>query len=185
MKKLILMAVAATLTLNLVACAGGTKNQVNPTPDTSQSQDKDKETVSIQAYMGQVKGKVGNDLTVSLGKLIIENGGGDSQAMMIDENGNQVPVEGDFDMDSASATIMIPMPDDAGAEDGEQTTGAGEIEKLPIEFTGEVREFTIPAGVKILNGVGKEVTLDAVTKGSLVQLIINESTGVVESLMVF
>lgn len=32
--------------------------------------------------------------------------------------------------------------------------------------------------------MGKEVSFDNVTKGSLVQLIVNETTGVVESLMV-
>lgn len=183
MKKLILMAVAATLTLNLVACTGETSSAKNPTPDVSQSQNQ--ETASMQTYMGQVSRKVGNDITLSLGKLILENDGGESQSMMIDENGNQVPVEGDFGSDTADVTIMIPAPDDHDAEGNQNTGSSGEIEKLPIEFTGEVREFTIPAGVKIMNTVGKEVTLDAVSKGSLVQLIVNESTGVVESLMVW
>lgn len=47
-----------------------------------------------------------------------------------------------------------------------------------------MREFTVPAGAKITNAMGKEVSFDNVTKGSLVQVIINETTSVVERLMV-
>lgn len=79
---------------------------------------------------------------------------------------------------------MVPMPDDASGSGEEGSTGDAPAEQLPIEFTGEVREFTIPAGAKITNAIGKEVSFDNVTKGSLVQLIVNETTGVVESLMV-
>ena len=79
---------------------------------------------------------------------------------------------------------MIPMPDDAAGGETENGTGDASAEQLPIEFTGEVREFTIPAGAKITNAMGKEVSFDNVTEGSLVQLIVNETTGVVESLMV-
>lgn len=39
-------------------------------------------------------------------------------------------------------------------------------------------------GAKITNAMGKEVSFDNVTKGSLVQVIINETTSVVERLMV-
>ena len=74
-------------------------------------------------------------------------------------------------------------PDDAaGSASGDTTTAPAE--QLPIEFTGEVREFTVPAGAKITNTMGKEVSFDQVTKGSLVQLIVNETTGMVERLMV-
>ena len=79
---------------------------------------------------------------------------------------------------------MIPAPDDAAGGGTEGSTEDAPAEQLPIEFTGEVREFTIPAGAKITNAMGKEVSFDNVTKGSLVQLIVNETTGVVEHLMV-
>ena len=77
---------------------------------------------------------------------------------------------------------MVPVPDDA--TDGGAEGSMGDAEQLPIAFTREGREYTIPAGAKITNAMGKEVSLDNVTKGSLVQLIVNESTGVVEHLMV-
>lgn len=175
MKKITLLAVATILTLSLAACSTNTHT------DTSALNKA--EPPKMQVYMGQVKDIVGNDVTLSLGNLMIENDGGDNQAMMVDENGNQIPVEGDISPDPGSQMVLIPMPDDS--ENSGDTTEGGEIEKLPIEFTGDVRDFTIPAGAKILNGVGKEITLDSVKKGSLVQLIINESSGVVESVMVW
>ena len=55
--------------------------------------------------------------------------------------------------------------------------------KLPHNFY-RGRAITIPAGAKITNAMGKEVSFDNVTKGSLVQLIVNETTGVVQQLMV-
>jgi len=102
---------------------------------------------------------------------------------MIDENGNQIPVEGDLGAETSSLTVMIPMTEDP--DETEASTGESVIEKLPIEFTGEVRDFTIPAGAKIVTGTGEEVSLDSISKGSLIQLIVNETTGIVESVMVW
>lgn len=183
MKKIILM-VATTLTLSLVACSGKTDSVKGPSPTPMTSQPENQENAKILTYLGEVSGKVGNDITLSIGKLILENEGGDSQSYMVDENGNQVPVEGDMGDNAGGETIMIPMPEDTGVDEGD-SEGGGEIEKLPIEFTGEVREFSIPAGAKIVNAAGKETTLDSIKKGSLVQLIWNETSGVVESVMVW
>ncbi|GMQ61484.1 hypothetical protein [Vallitalea maricola] len=183
MKKIILMAVAATLVLTLAACSNGANNSSKPNPQPESSQGEQEQTAKIQTYIGEVKDKVGNDITLSVGNLILENENGDGQGMMIDENGNQVPIEGGIGDNAGGQTIMIPAPDDGGA-DGNSTDGS-EIEKLPIEFTGEVRDFTIPAGAKVINAMGKETTLDSIKKGSLVQLIINETSGVVESVMVW
>lgn len=105
---------------------------------------------------------------------------------MKDENGNQEvrPKDDDVFDGQDVATVIVPMPDDAAGDAAAGETGNAPAEKLPIEFTGEVREFTIPAGAKITNALGKEVSFDNVTKGSLVQLIVNETTGVVERVMV-
>lgn len=185
MKKVILLLVAGTLALSLVACTGETNNvkDLNSTPDLSQSEKQ--ETASIKTYMGQISGKLGNEITLSIGKLILENDSGDNQTMMIDENGNQIPVEGGFGGDADGDIVMIPMPDDSGDEADGNAAGGGEIEKLPIEFTGEIKEFIIPAGANIVNVLGRETTLDSIKVGSLVQIIINETSGVVESIMVW
>lgn len=166
MKKMIATAAALTLAFALTACSGQQPQSPAESPSTAPAQTETasgsaEETAAIQSYMGQVSDKVGNDITVSLGEIVLDSGDG-----------------------AGEVTIMVPMPEDAAGEGGEDSPADAPAEQLPIEFTGEVREFTIPAGAKITNAMGKEVSFDNVTKGSLVQLIVNETTGVVEHLMV-
>lgn len=188
MKKLIVTAVALTMTLALAACSGEQTKVPEETGSSAPAQNENssasaENTATIQSYMGQVSNKVGNDITVSLGELVLDDSDGSGESYYVDENGEMHPMDNSADTGSGGElTIMVPVPDDAAAEGAEDNIG--EAEQLPIAFTGEVREFTIPAGAKITNAMGKEVSLDNVTKGSLVQLIVNESTGVVEHLMV-
>lgn len=189
MKKLIVTTLALTLTFSLAGCS---KEQTKTPYEAGNSAPTQTENPSgsagdaatIQSYMGQVSDKVGNNITVSLGEIVLDNGDGSGETYYVDENGESRPSDGNDVGTGDGATIMIPMPDDAAGAEAENNTGSAPAEQLPIEFTGEVREFTIPAGAKITNAMGKEISFDNVTKGSLVQLIVNETTGVVESLMV-
>ncbi|HIX05790.1 MAG TPA: hypothetical protein H9865_06780 [Candidatus Fournierella pullicola] len=142
--------------------------------------------MKIASYMGQVSDKVGNDITLSLGEIVLDSSEGSDEVAYVDENGNQEirPRDDEAFAGENTTTIIVPMPDDAAESGTDESAGNAPAEQLPIEFTGEVRDFTIPAGAKITNAMGKEVSLDAVNKGSLVQVIVNETTGVVEHLMV-
>ena len=191
MKKLIVTALAFTLTFALAACSGGqTKSPAgagsSAPAQTENSSGSAGDVATIQSYMGQVSDKVGNDITVSLGEIVLDSSEGSGEAVYVDENGNQEirPIDEDAFSGENTMTVVVPMPEDAGEGGSDGSTGDAPAEQLPIEFTGEVREFTIPAGAKITNAMGKEVSFDNVTKGSLVQLIVNETTGVVEHLMV-
>lgn len=180
MKKWIATTVVLALTIALTACSG---SQTKASDETGNSASAG-ETATIQSYMGQVSDKVGNDITVSLGEIVLDSGDGAGETYYVDENGETRPMDGSDNDAAGDVTIMIPVPDDAAGEEIEDSTENAPAEQLPIEFTGEVREFTIPAGAKITNAMGKEIGFDNVTKGSLVQLIVNETTGVVENLMV-
>ena len=183
MKKRIVTVLALTLTFALVACSGGqTKTPESSVPEQTDTSSGD--TAAIQSYMGQVSDKVGNDITVSLGEIVLDSGDGSGESYYVDENGEPRPSDGNDVGAGDGAMIMVPAPDDAAGDGTEGSAGAAPAEQLPIEFTGEVREFIIPAGAKITNAMGKEVSFDNVTKGSLVQLIVNETTGVVQQLMV-
>lgn len=189
MKKLIVTALALTLTFALAACSGGQTKAPNGAGSSAPTQTENSsgsagDAATIQSYMGQVSDKVGNDITVSLGEIVLDSGDGSGETYYVDENGETRPADGNDAGAGDGAMIMIPMPDDAAGDGTEGSAADAPAEQLPIEFTGEVREFTIPAGAKITNAMGKEVSFDNVTKGSLVQLIVNETTGVVESLMV-
>ena len=190
MKKLCMTAAVLSLIFALTACSGGQKTPAE-TGSSAPAQTDDSaasagEAATIQSYMGQVSDKVGNDITVSLGEIVLDSGEGSDEVAYVDENGNQEirPRDDEAFTGEGSTTTIVPMPEDAAGEGSEGAAGDAPAEQLPIEFTGEVREFTIPAGAKIINAMGKEVSFDNVTKGSLVQLIVNETTGVVESLMV-
>ena len=74
MKKLIITALALTLTFALAACSG----EQTKIPDRSgsstftQSENSSgsaEDAATIQSYMGQVSDKVGNDIAVSLGEM--------------------------------------------------------------------------------------------------------------------
>lgn len=189
MKKLIVTVVTLALVFALAACSGEQVKSPDGAGASAPSQSENssgsaENTAAIQSYMGQVSDKVGNDITVSLGEMVLDSGDSSGETYYVDENGETRPADGNDVGAGEGATIMVPMPDDAAGDGTESSTGDAPAEQLPIEFTGEVREFTIPAGAKITNAMGKEVSFDHVTKGSLVQLIVNETTGVVESLMV-
>lgn len=189
MKKMIATAAALTLAFVLTACSGQQPQSPAESPSTAPAQTETAsgstvETAAIQSYMGQVSDKVGNDITVSLGEIVLDSGDRAGETYYVDENSETHAMEGGSEGGAGELTIMAPMPEDAAGEGGEDNPADAPAEQLPIEFTGEVREFTIPAGAKITNAMGKEVSFDNVTKGSLVQLIVNETTGVVEHLMV-
>lgn len=191
MKKRIVTALALSLTFALAACSGGQTKAPDGAGSSTSAQTENSsgsagDMAMIQSYMGQVSDKVGNDITVSLGEIVLDESEGSGEVAYVDENGNQEirPMDEDAFSGEDVTTIIVPMPQDAEEGGAEGSTGDAPAEKLPIEFTGEVREFTIPAGAKITNAMGKEVSFDNVSKGSLVQLIVNETTGVVEHLMV-
>ena len=191
MKKRIVAALALTLTFALAACSGGQGKAPDgaesfPPMQTEPSSGSTENSASIKSYMGQVSDKVGNDIALSLGEIVLDSSEGSDEVAYVDENGNQEirPKDDDAFAGENAMTIVVPMPEDAGEGEAEGSTEDAPAERLPIEFTGEVRDFTIPAGAKITNATGKEVSLDTVAKGSLVQVIVNETTGVVERLMV-
>lgn len=189
MNKLIVTAAVLTLAFALTACSGSQTSASNEVGSSSSAPSESssstaENTAEIQSYMGQVSDKVGNDITVSLGEIVLDSEEGSGETYYVDENGETHTMDSDDLGAGDGVTIMVPMPEDAAGDGAEDSTGDAPAEQLPIAFTGEVREFTIPAGAKITNSMGKEVSLDSVTKGSLVQLIVNETTGVVETLMV-
>lgn len=84
---------------------------------------------------------MGNDITISLGEIVLDSSEGSDEVAYVDENGNQEirPRDDNAFAGETMMTIVVPMPED----------GAGDS-----------------------------------AEGSLVQLIVNETTGVVERLMV-
>lgn len=66
----------------------------------------------IQSYMGQVSDKVGNEITVSLGEIVLDSSESSGEAVYVDENGNQEvrPKDDDAFDGQDVATVIVPMP---------------------------------------------------------------------------
>lgn len=146
MKHLIVTAVALTLIFTLSSCSGGQAKAPNALGSSASTQTESSsgsagDIAAVQSYMGQVSDKVGNDITISLGEIVLDSSEGSDEVAYVDENGNQEirPRDDNAFGGETTMTIVVPMPED----------GAGDS-----------------------------------AEGSLVQLIVNETTGVVERLMV-
>lgn len=184
MRKIILIAANAALALSLVACSTeSTTSPKDPTAQEQTNQSEEQNPKSVKTFLGQVSDKIGNDITLSLGTFVLDDSDSTGESFIYDGTGEPRPYDGEIDDASGGETLMVPMPDEENG-DGNNTS-AGKAEKLPIEFTGETKEFTIPAGAKTTNVSGKDVNFDVIKKGSFVQITVNENTGVVESIMVW
>lgn len=198
--KVYLTVAITAVALSFSACAADVDQAASVKPDTTNTikaqttEGTQQETSKIKIFVGSVSNKIGNDLTVSLGEFVMDKGSGDQQVMRVDENGVQTLVDGASTENEGGVVFMMPMPDGDAASEGSaggsgdpsggESASNGPIDKMPIEFTGEVKDFTIPAGASIVNAMGQEITLDQIVQGSIVQLIVDEATGVVERILV-
>lgn len=185
MKKMLITMMIFCMTLTMAACSSGQPQNVTDVSGTSSGDfSSGTETVKTVSYIGQVSDKVGNDITVSLGELILGNGSGSGAIYYIGENGNERRADMDEFKEIFGEVALVPIPGDDSGDGTDENTSDSSVGQIPINYMGEVCDFTIPAGAKITNSLGKEISFDNVTKGSLIQLMVNEETGVVESLMV-
>ena len=119
MKKLCMTAAVLSLIFALTACSGGQKTPAE-TGSSAPAQTDDSaasagEAATIHSYMGQVSDKVGNDITVSLGEIVLDSGEGSDEVAYVDENGNQEirPRDDEAFVGEGSTTTIVPMPEDA------------------------------------------------------------------------
>ncbi|MCI5774253.1 MAG: hypothetical protein MR210_06820 [Erysipelotrichaceae bacterium] len=169
MKKIIIL-------MMIVCLSACTNQESNVSTSITNNDDVSEEVVtSAKAYIGQISAMTGNSISLSVGEISIDENDQASETYIYDGSGDtRVASEEELRQESGMM-LMIP------AGDGEEATQ--EREKMPIVFTGEVLEFTIPAGAKITNALGKEVSFDQLKTGSLIQLIVNEQTAIVERII--
>ena len=190
MKKFMLMTTMVVLALSLAGCgaeaSSSSKTQEIPKQEKNQSEkvSTTQSPISEKKLFGQVSDIVGNDITLSLATFVDKGDEGGGESMIVDENGQMRPANESDKPSEGGEMIMIPMPDGEG-DDSDGDSQAGAIEKLPIEYTGETKELTIPAGAKITNLSGKEVSFDKIKKGTLLQVTVDESNDIVQKVVVW
>lgn len=200
MKKILMVTLAALLLLSLAACAApATPDDASAAP--SEAADAPSEGASASAdgsvdepqpaetLFGKVKSLVGNELTLDLAKQPEGSGapgeGGSYEDSIQSEGGVAVQAP------SISVTEKADAGDAAGGEAGgdgdvkvgyHAVDGSGNVTivnpdnmpKIDLEYTGETKELTIPAGLQIFDMMGKEVKMADLKEGNVLMIMQNE-----------
>ena len=146
MKKLMTLVLIATLALSLAACgAKGAGNQGG----MSGSQDASDQFALAgdeNSIYGKITNITGNEIEIAVAEK---------------------PTDDDSSGDELSGTPMTPNENDSPivADEIEDTTN-------DLEYTGDSKTFTIPAGVKITS-MGEEINLSSLKKGDVVSISVD------------
>lgn len=164
-----------------------------PTGEESPAPEGEVEALAGETVFGKVKNVVGNEVELELAKPPFEIGtpgddgsmggitgsasGATSQQVIVNENRDSAQLSEDAGASAEGGNDSVSFS--VATEDGVvQTFGGGENgEKMELEYTGESKSIIIPAGVEIVNMIGGETTMDAVKKGSVLMLTVDESSG--------
>ena len=148
MKKLktwIALLLVVIFAMSFTACGTGGTNGKGNSSDPSESGEQMAFSSADDAIYGKITEITGNEIKVAIAKKPAEdeNGEEDLKSNAITPNENDVPMIG-------GEGIEDPMDN--------------------LEFTGETKTFTIPAGVKITN-MGQEINLSSLKKGDIISVV--------------
>ena len=146
MKKLITLVLVAILALSLAACgAKGAGNQGGGS-GSQEAGDQFALAGDENSIYGKITSITGNEIEIAVAERLTND----------DSSGDEL-----------SSEVMTPNENDSpivGAEIEDTTDD--------LEYTGETKTLTIPAGVKITN-MGEEITLSSLKKGDILSVSID------------
>lgn len=203
MKKILMAALSAILLLSFVACSvpavpqaspGILEGSASPAGGAFPSEGADSAGAqTVETLYGKVKSLVGNSLTLDLAK---QPEGGDTSTVI--PEGAEPDTIGEAAI-SSSKSVTITGNGDAGENDGEGDgsvqyfaedasgnviqVNPEDISKLELEYTGETKDFTIPAGLKIYDSIGKELKMSDLKEGNVL-MVMQREDGSIESIIV-
>lgn len=164
MKKLVVFMLSLSLSLALVGCTGGSsESKPDTTPPTSGTSSSEAgETIEMPTtYFGKVNSVAGNEIELNLAK----------EPEMPDVSQQEAPkpnADGSFD-----AVTTVPSTE-AGAG------GNGAAQRVEVEYTGEMKSFVIPGGMKIKDSMGNEKQLSEIKKGSVMNFYVDAEGNLME-----
>ena len=159
MKKFLSITLSILMTFFITGC--GSKQKEAPTnndPENSNITNME----DYELYYGKISSVEGNEIEVSIAKDPYENLEGQ------DSQNND---------DMTDGSMAMTMSGEAILDDGSNQGGAEE--RIEMEYTGETKSFTIPAGAKITEGLGQEGKISSLKKGSVIMILANKESGVV------
>lgn len=165
MKKIITIALVGVLALSMTACtkkAPENDQIIGGNPSNSNSID----YANVTSHYGKVSAIAGNELTFDLANL---PGAGDAPTSM---------PEGEDGMMSAVTMTPATPAGEAG------TDSAGAENRIEVEYTGESKDFVIPAGLEIKDSSGAVKQLSDIKKGTVLNIFTDKDGNIVEVLYI-
>lgn len=145
LKTWIALVLVAVLALSFTACGTGETNNKGNSFDPSENGDQGAFSNADDAIYGKITAITGNEIKVAIAEK---------------------PAEDESGMDDLKGEVMTPNENDTPVIGGEGI----EDPMDNLEFTGETKTFTIPAGVKITN-MGQEINLSSLKKGDIISVV--------------
>lgn len=159
MKKFLSITLSILMTFFITGCGSKQKEApINNDPENSNITNME----DYELYYGKISSVAGNEIEVSIAKDPYENLEGQ------DSQNND---------DMTDGSMAMTMSGEATLDDGSNQGGAEE--RIEMEYTGETKSFTIPAGAKITEGLGQEGKISSLKKGSVIMILANKESGVV------
>ena len=189
MKKILIAVLSTILFLSLAACSAPAAPEASSVPSESSAPAEGEASPSegadgtgvkaVTPLYGKVKSLVGNNLTLDLAK---QPEGGDASTVIPE---GAVPDTGEHEASvGSSKSVTVTGGDEEGGSEGEGEGEANSIffsedangnvvqvnpedmPKLELEYTGETKDLTIPAGLKIYDSIGKEIKMSELKEGN-------------------
>ena len=206
MKKILMAALSAMLLLSLAACSAPAAPEASGIPSESSAPAEGEASPSegadgtdaqtVTPLYGKVKSLVGNNLTLDLAK----QPEGDTSSSMQE---GAVPDTGEYGASvGSSKSVTVTGGDEGGDESASEGEGEAnsiffaedangnvvqvnpeDMPKLELEYTGETKDLTIPAGMKIYDSIGKEIKMSDLKEGNVLMVMQGED-GSIESITI-
>lgn len=204
MKKILIAVLSTILFLSLAACSAPAAPEASGIPSESSAPAEGEASPSegadgtdaqtVTPLYGKVKSLVGNSLTLDLAK---QPEGGDASTVIPE---GAVPDTGEYEASVGSSKSVTVTGGEEGGSEGEGgeahigyfsedangnvvQVNPEDMPKLELEYTGETKDLTIPAGLKIYDSIGKEIKMSDLKEGNVLMVIQSED-GSIESITV-
>jgi len=188
MKKVIMIVLSALMLLSLAACSAPAAPSADA--NASGSADSSGTAAAGQELFGKVKSLVGNELKLDLAKTPDQGtidsltGGGEGGQGGISVSRSDAADAGSFETGADDDSAAEPKQGDtvsggtvlAVGDDGESQIiyGGGDAQKMELEYTGESKDLSIPAGLPISDQFGKELKPAELKEGNVLMVTLGD-----------
>lgn len=181
MKKVIMIVLSALMLLSLAACSAPAAPSADA--DASGGADSSGTAAAGQELFGKVKSLVGNELKLDLAKTpdqgtidSLTGGGGEGgQAGVSISRSDSATVEGEEGEaggEGGGDAQVFAFNEDTG--ESQVIYSSGEKQKMELEYTGESKDLSIPAGLPIEDMFGNELKPAELKEGNVLMVTLGD-----------